>query len=50
MNIFSRTQFVLELGVKIGTISCDGPRFQNRNPSVVCQTKSASVDVNSVQL
>ena len=49
MNFSPRTQFVLELGMKVGIISCDGPGFQNRNSFGIYQTKSTSVDVNFVQ-
>ena len=50
MSFFARTQFVLELGMNVGTIGSDGPGFQNRNSFVVYQTKSTSIDVNFVQL
>ena len=42
--------FVLELGMKAGTICSDGPGFQNKNSSVIYPTKSTCVDVNFVQL
>ena len=50
MNNLSKTQFVLEVGMKEGTISSDGPGPQNWNSFVIYYTKNTSVDVNFVQL